>query len=59
MRKKIKRNPQLIAPKQENEITMFGNSIQNCELGNSPEISFNRRKYGKKNNKVNDSDSDD
>jgi hypothetical protein len=59
MRKKLRRNSGLkISPKKENEISMFGNTIQNCEIGMSPEISSIRKNLKKRNDKDYDSDSD-
>ena len=54
MRKKKRRNSEL-KPPEENEITMFGNTVKNCEIGMSPEISSMRKGYRKRD----DSDSDD
>jgi len=56
MRKKKRRNSGTKAPKQENEITMFGSSIKNCDIGMSPEISSMRKGYRGKENDSDDSD---
>ena len=42
------------AEKDPNELTMFGNTVKNCEEGLSPKITFTRKRYNK-----DDDDSDD
>ena len=55
MRKKRRGNPVTKMPKEESEITMFGGTVKNCEIGMSPEISSMRKAY-RRNNDSDDSD---
>ena len=56
MRKKKRRNSGTKLPKEEAEITMFGNTVKNCEIGMSPEISSMRKAYRRNNDDDDDSD---
>lgn len=51
---KKRRNSKGKKPANEpSELTMFGNSVKNCEVGLSPQIQFTKKRYNR------DDDSDD
>lgn len=54
---KKRRNSKINKPgeKDSKELTMFGNSVKNCEVGLSPQIQFTKKRY----NRDDDSDEDD